>query len=157
MTGRRTTIRTATCVTAAVGMAMGAIAGSGAASAAPPKALRVDQVPNVGVTVDKNGLSGGFAANLAATATSADATRLRILPVGDACARTLGQTRVAITWRNERTNRTDDVVFPTCTAGRPSSGAEIRAGHGRISFTTTIIGRADRAFTVTPGVGWFIH
>ncbi|MGC4961825.1 hypothetical protein ACPXCG_15250 [Gordonia sp. DT218] len=157
MTGRRTTIRATACAAAAAGLAISVIAGGGAANAAPPKMLRVDQVPNVGVTVDRNGLSGGFAANLAATATSADTTRLRILPVGDACARNLGQTRVAITWRNERTNHTDDVVFGTCTSGKPSPGAEIRAGHGRISFTTTIIGKADRAFTVTPGVGWFIR
>ena len=130
---------------------------SAAAADAAPRALRVDQVPNVGITVGPNGISGGFAANVAATATSAGTTRLGLQPIADACTGSLRQARVGVTWRNERTNRTDDAVFPVCAAGKPGPGVEAVTGTGRISFTTTIIGRTDQAFTVVPGTGFFFR
>ena len=146
--------RTSAWVTVIVGAAASATLTAGTADAAP-RALRVEQVPNIGITVDQNGISGGFAASVAATAMSPNTTRLGLQPIADACTGALKQSRVGVTWRNERTNRTDDAVFPVCVGGKPSRGIEVMTGVGRISFTTTIIGRTERAFTVVPGTGFF--
>ncbi len=156
LVSRGTTARQSTLIAAAAAAGLTLSVGAGVADAAPTP-LRVDQAPNVGITVDDNGISGGFAADLTAVAADGERTRLALRPFAEACADSLATARVAITWRNVNTNRTDDVTFPVCAAGKPSSGAVVSTGIGRISFTTTIIGRAEQAFTISPGTGWFIR
>ncbi|WP_232017053.1 hypothetical protein [Gordonia insulae] len=147
--------RAAACMTVVGIAAVTAALSAAPADAAPGRSLRVEQVPNVGITVNDNGISGGFVANLAATATTPGTARLTILPWETACRGNLANARAAVTWRNEQTNRTDDAVFPVCRNGKPAPGPDVATGVGRISFTTTIIGRTDQAFTVVPGTGWF--
>lgn len=159
MSDGRTTIarRTAAgALLAAAGIAGAVIAAP--ANAAPAKDLTVSQVPNAGITATSGGVHGGFTATLAAQAVGTDAAHLTIrsLPA-NACKTNLKDSRVAVTLRNERTGKTTNTVFPVCTAGKRSAGTEVTTGTGRISFTTTIIGRGKSTFTVVPGGGHFVR
>ena len=78
---RRTTVATIGAI-AAVG-AFGV--GAGTASAAPAeRPLSVEQVPNAGVTVGANGITGGFVAGILASATAMDkaATKVALRAAG---------------------------------------------------------------------------
>ncbi|MFW0795491.1 hypothetical protein AAFP30_16900 [Gordonia sp. CPCC 205515] len=148
--------RAALAASAAAAMATATLITTGAAQAAPAT-LAVQQVPNVGVTVStSNGVTDAFAARLAATPAAAGSTQLSIRPENaKACSTNLANSRAAITWRNMTTNKSDDIVFPVCAAGKPSAGVVVPTGAGRITFTTTIIDRTQQTFTVSPGSGSF--
>ena len=159
MSDRRTTIArrtTAGALLAAAGIAGALVAAP--AHAAPAKNLAVSQVPNAGLTVTSSGLHGGFTATLAATAVGTDATQLsvRSLPA-NACQTNLKDARVAVTYKNDRTGKTGNTVFPVCTAGKQSAGATVSTGTGRIGFTTSIISKNKSTFTVSPGRGNFVR
>ena len=62
---------------------------------------------------------------------------------------------MAVTWRNTRTGKMGDEVFPVCAGPRSMPGATIKTGLGRISFTTTILGKRTQTFTIIPGSGSF--
>ena len=98
---RRTTVATIGAI-AAVG-AFGV--GAGTASAAPAeRPLSVEQVPNAGVTVGANGITGGFVASILASATEPGVTliTLNTTPT-ESCATNLKDARVGITWKNTST------------------------------------------------------
>ncbi|MGV9712886.1 hypothetical protein ACWDTI_19745 [Gordonia sp. NPDC003424] len=130
---------------------------TGAAAHAAPAVLAVQQVPNVGVTVSKaNGVTDAFAASVVATAGAPGSTQLSLRPENSgACAGNLANARAAITWHNMTTNRSGDVLFPVCAAGKPSAGTAVQTGSGRVTFTTTIIDGTQNTFTVSPGTGSF--
>lgn len=132
-------------------------AGAGTAFAAPAeRPLSVDQIPNAGVTVGSNGVTGGFVASILASATEPGVTliSLNTTPT-EACATNLKDARVGITWKNTSTGASRDEVFAACTDGRPSDGVDVVTGTGSIEFTTTILGKGDQTFTVVPGSGSF--
>ncbi|MFE0749585.1 hypothetical protein [Gordonia sp. NPDC058843] len=132
-------------------------AGAGTAFAAPAeRALSVEQVPNAGVTVGANGVTGGFVASILASATGPGVTQIALNTTPtEACATNLKDARVGITWRNTSTGTSGDEVFAACTDGRPSNGVAVTTGAGAVEFTTTILGKADQTFTVVPGSGSF--
>lgn len=148
----------AATVALSAGLVGAGLFGAGTASAAPekPRPILVTQTPNAGITVSGAGISGGFSAPLAASAVRPGVTRIALEPTpGNACATSLRDARVGVTWRNTTTHKTNDVVFPACAGGRPSAGAEITTGPGRITFTTTVLGKHGNTFTVVPGSGSF--
>ncbi|GAC67802.1 hypothetical protein [Gordonia soli] len=148
--GRRSLVRQTALVAASAGVATVGIAlGAASADAAPGgAALRVDQVPNAGVAVVGNRVAGGFVAPISARAAGAGVTRITLSPQpAQTSPGTLNGSRVGLTWRNERTGKSGNATFPT------NSGIDVTTGPGRITFTTSIIGRGDRSFTVIPGNG----
>ncbi|QIK46901.1 hypothetical protein P9A14_18385 [Gordonia hongkongensis] len=150
---RRTTVATIGAI-AAVG-AFGV--GAGTAFAAPAeRPLSVEQVPNAGVTVGANGITGGFVASILASATEPGVTliTLNTTPT-ESCATNLKDARVGITWKNTSTGASGDEVFAACADGRPSDGVAVTTGAGSVEFTTTILGQGDQTFTVVPGSGSF--
>ncbi|MEO9327817.1 hypothetical protein [Gordonia aurantiaca] len=147
-------------ITAALGaLAAFSALSIGAASAhATPgeQPLSVDQVPNAGITVGSNGISGGFAASILASATVPGVTQVALdtMPT-EACATNLRGARVGISWTNKTTGATGSKVFDACSDGRPADGVALETGAGKVEFTTTIIGQNDQTFTVVPGSGSF--
>lgn len=131
--------------------------GATTAQAAPgEQPLSVEQVPNTGITVGSNGVTGGFLASILASATEPGVTQvtLNTTPT-ESCATNLEDARVGISWTNTSTGKTGSDVFDACTDARPSDGVALATGAGSIQFTTTIIGKNDRTFTVVPGSGTF--
>uniref|UniRef100_UPI003D8F2082 hypothetical protein n=1 Tax=Gordonia sp. B7-2 TaxID=3420932 RepID=UPI003D8F2082 len=132
------------------------------ASAAPdrtsPKPLPIaaQQVPNAGITVSDRGITDVFAVSLGVALAPQGATRIAAVPRADnACRTNLKDARMAVTWRNTRTGKMGDEVFPVCAGPRSMPGATIKTGLGRISFTTTILGKRTQTFTIIPGSGSF--
>ncbi|MCZ0914532.1 hypothetical protein RD149_22485 [Gordonia westfalica] len=131
--------------------------GAATAQAAPgEQALNVEQIPNTGITVGSNGVTGGFVASILASATEPGVTQvsLNTTPT-ESCSTNLRDARVGISWTNKSTGGTGSDVFAACTDGRPSDGVAIATGAGSVEFTTTIIGKNDQTFTVVPGSGSF--
>ncbi|MBD0861024.1 hypothetical protein IA539_07325 [Gordonia sp. zg691] len=138
--------------------AVGALStGAATAYAAPAeRALSVEQIPNAGITVGSDGVTGGFAAMVLATATEPGVTRFTLnTDPTQACSTNLSDAKVGITWQNKTTGLSGDEVFAACTDGRASDGVAVATGTGSIEFTTTILGQGDKTFTVVPGNGTF--
>lgn len=146
--------------TAALGAfaAFGALTlGAATASATPGEhPLSVDQIPNAGITVGPNGISGGFVASVLASGTEPGVTQFSLdTTPTEACATNLKGARVGLSWTNKTTGASGSKVFDACTDGRPADGVAVETGAGQIQFTTTIIGQNDQSFTVVPGSGSF--
>ncbi len=132
--------------------------GTATAQAAPgEQPLSVEQIPNAGITVGSNGVTGGFVASILASATEPGITHvsLNTTPPTESCSTNLKDARIGISWTNRSTGNSGSEVFATCTDGRPSDGVSIATGAGPVEFTTTIIGKNDQTFTVVPGSGSF--
>ncbi|WP_055475132.1 hypothetical protein [Gordonia sp. HS-NH1] len=151
-------MRRKTVATIGAIVAVGAFgAGAGTAVAEPAeRPLSVEQIPNAGVTVGSQGVTGGFVASILASATEPGVTRISLdTTPTEACATNLKDARVGITWKNTSSGTSGDEVFAACTDGRPSDGVTVATGTGSVEFTTTILGKGDQTFTVVPGSGSF--
>ena len=133
---------------------------AGIASAAPERtpeqtARTLDvsnQTPTVGIT--RSGIipTGGFVAPLAAAATGSDTTVVWLEPMPkDACATSLKDARVAVTWTNTSTKETDDATFDACKAGKPQLSPTLTTGPGTLKFTVTVLGSGGNTLTLSPG------
>ena len=147
--------RLATVAVLAGASAMAAAAVAAPAGAAPSDQVRklaVEQTPVIGVNLDENAISGGFVAPLAAAAAGAGQTRVWLEPIpANACATGLRDTRVGVTWKNTTTRKTGDVVFASCTGGKPTVSPALNTGAGRVEIVTTVLGRGNQTFSLTPG------
>ncbi|MEP9395615.1 hypothetical protein ABLE94_25630 [Gordonia sp. VNK1] len=153
----------------AAGLAAGALAtplAAGVASAAPettapettqttPAAKTLDatqQTPTVGLSRSGAMIAGGFVAPLAAAAVADDATVIWLEPMPkDACATTLSDAMVAVTWTNTSTHRTADITFAACRDGKPALSPALETGSGTLKLTVTVLGKGGDTFTLTPG------
>ncbi|MDL9937864.1 hypothetical protein QSJ18_14010 [Gordonia sp. ABSL1-1] len=137
---------------AGTALAAGTIAGLTVGSAgAAPQGLAIQQAPNIGITVSGSQVTGGFSALLQALPAADQATTVSLDTTKKACATNLRDARVAISWRNPSAGKAGSKVFPAC------GQATLATGPGRVSFTTTVLGKGDRTFTVTPGSGSFLR
>lgn len=163
--GRKFTYR-AGLIAAGAALAIAAPLTVGQAGAAPPaptsptpeslttvRALDVtQQTPSVGISRSGAAITGAFVAPLAAAATGTDTTIVWLEPMPrNACATSLRDARVAVTWKNTSTGRTDDATFPACTAGAPTLSPALPTGSGTIEFTTSVLGKGGDTFTLAPG------
>ncbi|MGW5522511.1 hypothetical protein [Gordonia sp. NPDC003950] len=153
----------------AAGLAAGALAtplAAGVAFAAPettapettrttPAAKTLDasqQTPTVGLSRSGAMIAGGFVAPLAAAAVADDATVIWLEPMPkDACATTLSDAMVAVTWTNTSTHRTADTTFAACQDGKPALSPALETGSGTLKLTVTVLGKGGDTFTLTPG------
>ncbi|WP_439029833.1 hypothetical protein [Gordonia terrae] len=150
---RRKAVATLGAIAAVGALGMGA---ADAQAVPAERALSVEQVPNAGVTIDSNKVTGGFVAGILASATEPGVTRITLNTTPtEACATNLAGARVGISWSNTTNGTSGDEVFAACTDGRPSDGVDVATGTGSIEFTTTILGKGDQTFTVVPGSGSF--
>lgn len=135
------------------------LSGTADASAAPTpqhdiQKLTITQTPNVGIAVKDNLPVGAFVAPLAAASSGVDATRVWLEPMpGNACLTSLSGARIGITWRNESSGRNGTSVFPACRGATPVVSPSLQTGTGKISFTTSVVGRGGQTFTLRPGSG----
>lgn len=159
-TARRITLAAAGVAIGTIGIAAPLAGVAGAApdrsELSPQQKARaldlIDQTPTVGIT--RSGIlpTGGFVAPLAAAATGEDTTVVWLEPMPkDACATSLKDARVAVTWKNTSTGKTDDTTFAACTAGKPTLSDALETGAGTLKFTVTVLGKGGDTLTLSPG------
>lgn len=157
----RTLARGGVSLIVAAAATTAALMGTANASAAPTlptttdiAKLSITQTPNVGVAIKNNLPTGAFVAPLAAASSGADTTRVWVEPMpGNACLTSLSGARIGITWRNESSGRTGTSVFAACRGATPVVSPALPTGTGKISFTTSVVGRGGQTFTLSPGSG----
>lgn len=132
---------------------------AGTAAAAPqttPQDVRTldasQQTPTIGVSRTGAMPTGAFVAPLAAAATGTDSTVVWLEPMPkDACATSLSDAKVAVSWKNTSAHTSDDATFPACSAGKPALSPELKTGPGTLEFTVTVLGKGGDTFTLSPG------
>lgn len=139
------------------GVVLGATAGTAAAAptshADDVHALQVvDQTPIVGVSRSHMMVTGAFVAPVRAASAGPDTTVVWLEPMpGNACASSLRDAKVAVSWKNTRTHAADDATYTACRGGKPTVSPPLHTGTGRIQLTVSVVGQGGNSFTLSPG------
>lgn len=157
MSGATRAVTITAGVAGIAGVVLGATAGSASATPTPhaddvQNLQVIDQTPTVGVSRSHMMVTGAFVAPLRAASTGPDTTVVWLEPMpGNACATSLRDAKVAVSWKNTRTHAAHDATYTACRGGRPAVSPALHTGTGRIQLTVSVVGQGGNSFTLSPG------